>query len=64
MAVSTSMRTELVLDALEQAIWSRAERLAGLICHSDDSLSLSSMSAFATPNGWPRSVQPLDRVGR
>lgn len=33
--VSTNMRTELVLDALEQAIWSRDERLDGLIAHSD-----------------------------
>ena len=33
--VSTSMRTDLVLDALEHAIWARDERLDGLICHSD-----------------------------
>ena len=33
--VSANMRTELVLDALEQAIWARAERLDGLIRHSD-----------------------------
>ncbi len=32
--VSTSMKTELVLDALEQALWARKNRL-GLIHHSD-----------------------------
>jgi putative transposase len=33
--VATSMRTELVLDALEMAIWWRASVLEGLVCHSD-----------------------------
>lgn len=33
--VDTNMRTGLVLDALEQAIWSRDERLDGLVAHSD-----------------------------
>jgi putative transposase len=33
--VATSMRTELVLDALEMAVWRRKEVLDGLICHSD-----------------------------
>jgi putative transposase len=34
--VATSMRTELVLDALEMAIWRRASVvLEGRICHSD-----------------------------
>lgn len=33
--VSTSMRTELVLDALEHAIWARDDTLDGLIAHSD-----------------------------
>jgi putative transposase len=32
---ATTMRTELVLDALEMAIWRRASVLDGLICHSD-----------------------------
>jgi putative transposase len=32
---ATSMRTELVLDALEMAVWRRASVLDGLICHSD-----------------------------
>ena len=33
--VATSMKTDLVLDALEHAIWTRNERLDGLIAHSD-----------------------------
>jgi putative transposase len=33
--VATSMRTELVLDALEMAVWRRQEILDGLVCHSD-----------------------------
>jgi len=34
--VSSSMRTDLALDALEMAIWSRGDRaLAGLVHHSD-----------------------------
>jgi transposase InsO family protein len=36
---ATSMRTELVLDALEQAIWTRTREgvddLTGLVCHND-----------------------------
>jgi putative transposase len=32
---ATTMRTELVLDALEMGIWRRASVLEGLICHSD-----------------------------
>jgi putative transposase len=32
---ATSMRIELVLDALEMAVWRRASVLDGLICHSD-----------------------------
>jgi putative transposase len=32
---ATNMRTELVLDALEHALWARNDRLDGLICHSD-----------------------------
>ena len=32
---ATSMHTELVLDALEMAVWRRASVLDGLICHSD-----------------------------
>jgi putative transposase len=32
---AASMRTELVLDALEMAVWRRASLLDGLVCHSD-----------------------------
>jgi putative transposase len=32
---AASMRTELVLDALEMAVWRRAGVLEGLVCHSD-----------------------------
>lgn len=32
---ATSMRTDLVLDALEMAIWRRNTLLGGLVCHSD-----------------------------
>ncbi len=32
---ATTMRTDLVLDALEMAIWARGTRLAGLVAHSD-----------------------------
>ena len=33
--VATTMRTEMVLDALEMARWSRGTVLEGLTCHSD-----------------------------
>ncbi len=33
--VSKSLHTDLALDALEQAIWRRDERLAGVVHHSD-----------------------------
>ena len=33
--VATTMKTDLVLDALEQAIWTRDQRLDGLVAHSD-----------------------------
>jgi putative transposase len=33
--VATTMRTEMVLDALEMARWSRGTRLEGLVAHSD-----------------------------
>jgi putative transposase len=32
---ATNMRTEMVLDALEMARWSRGTQLEGLVCHSD-----------------------------
>ena len=33
--VASTLRTSLALDALEMAIWSRDERLDGLVHHSD-----------------------------
>jgi putative transposase len=33
--VATTLRTDLALDALEMAIWSRTENLEGLVHHSD-----------------------------
>jgi putative transposase len=33
--VAANMRTEMVLDALEMARWSRGTTLEGLVCHSD-----------------------------
>lgn len=33
--VAQNMRTEMVLDSLEMARWSRGARLEGLVCHSD-----------------------------
>jgi putative transposase len=33
--VASHMRTEMVLDALEMARWSRGTQLTGLRCHSD-----------------------------
>jgi len=49
--VARSMHTELVLDALEQALWSRAGA-AGVVHHSDR--GRVSICRFATPNGWPK----------
>ena len=33
--VATNMRTDMVLESIEMARWSRGHRLEGLICHSD-----------------------------
>ena len=45
---ATSMRTELVLDALEQAIWTRAREgvsdLSGLVCHNDAGAQYTSIA--------------------
>src|SRR5687767_3152405 len=52
---ATSMRTELVLDALEQALWTRARErvtdLSGLVHHHD----------AGSQGGFNRSSQHLDR---
>ena len=52
--VSTSLRSDLAIDALEMAIWTAAEQgqvLDGLVHHSDQG---SSTCRFATPSDWPR----------
>ena len=41
--VSTSMRTDFVLDALEQAIYARGHALTGLVHHSDQGVQHLSM---------------------
>src|SRR5262249_47815519 len=45
---ATSMRTALVLDALEQAIWTRqrggASSMAGLVCHHDAGSQYTSLA--------------------
>lgn len=65
---ATSMRTELVLDALEQAVWARGRHghkdLSGLIAHSDAGSQYTSIayterlaSAGVEPR-WGPSVTP------
>ena len=50
--VSSSMRTDFVLDALEQALYARrTERDSSLIHHSDRG---SQYVSFGTPNAWPK----------
>ena len=49
---AASMRTELVLDALEMAIWRRAGVLDGLVCTR---MPAANTPPCATPPGWPRS---------
>jgi transposase InsO family protein len=48
---SRSLRTDLALDALEMAIWSRRGELEGLVHHSDRAASIS---PSATPSASPR----------
>ena len=42
--MSRSLHTELALDAFEQAIWRRDERLEGLVHHSDRGSQYTAMS--------------------
>lgn len=50
--VSSSMRTDFVLDALEQALYARQPARDGsLVSHSDRGRNTS---ASGTPNGWQR----------
>jgi len=52
---ATSMRTSLVLDALEQALWARRRdgrgSLAGLVHHTD--AGSPNIRLSRSPNGWP-----------
>ncbi|GII98220.1 putative transposase [Sediminihabitans luteus] len=41
--VAAHMRTEMVLDAIEMARWSRGTRLTGLRCHSDAGAQFTSL---------------------
>jgi putative transposase len=52
---SSSLRTDLALDALEQAIWARAET-DGLVHHSDRG---GSTCRSGTPSDWPRRAWSL-----
>jgi putative transposase len=55
--VSSSMRTDFVLDALEQALFDRRPaRSDALIHHSDRGLN---MFPFSTPNAWLRRDRAL-----
>jgi hypothetical protein len=52
---SRSLHTELALDALEMALWTRrGDRLDRLVHHSDRGVPSTSQSA--TPSDWPRPV--------
>lgn len=50
--VASTMRTEMVLDALEMARWQRGTRLEGLVAHSDAG---SPFTSIRSANVWPRS---------
>lgn len=52
--VSRSLHTDLALDAFEQAIWRRDERLEGLVHHSDRGSQYTLRSA--TLSGSVKSV--------
>jgi hypothetical protein len=49
--VSASLRTDFVLDALEQALYARCDDTVGDLVHHSD--RVSSICRCATPNGWP-----------
>ncbi len=66
---ATSMRTELVLDALEQAIWTCIREgvsdLAGLVCHHDAGSQYTSIAfterlaaAGAESRWWTGTISP------
>jgi putative transposase len=51
--VASNMRTDMVLDSLEMARWSRGTRLDGLVCHSDAGSQYTSI----------RYTERLDEIG-
>jgi putative transposase len=54
--VSSSLRSDLALDALEMALWARGRNANGLVHHSDP-LNSRSTSPYATPNDLPRPLR-------
>lgn len=58
---ATNMRTEMVLDALEMARWSRGTCLEGLVCHSDAGSQFTSVRFGERLAG---SMPSLDRLRR
>ena len=46
--VASHMRTDMVLDALEMARWSRGTNLQGLTCHSDAAAKADSIGGCNT----------------
>jgi putative transposase len=66
-SVATSMSTQLVLNAIEQAIWSRGragrDDLTGLVHHTDRGvLGSASVNASLTPASAPRSGPSADNA--
>ena len=51
--VASNMRTDMVLDSIEMARWSRGTRLDGLVCHSDAGSQYTSI----------RYTERLDEIG-
>ena len=60
--VSNSLRNDLALDALEQAISEREDDAGDRLVHHSDPLNLSNTSALATPSGWPRRTSSPPRA--
>jgi putative transposase len=59
-ALTTHLRTDLPLEALEMAIWARDECLDGLIHHSDGGSQYTAIrytGALTAPVRWPRSAR-------
>ena len=58
--VSSSLRSDLALDALEMAVWARGGDASGVIHHSDRGVRSTSRSAtrrgLRRPGPWPRSA--------